>query len=147
MIRRAFLSSAVGFSAVCAGCFIETGPGGRIRHDGSIEIAEGTFSMTGEIVVTGDFEKSVYEDISILFYTPREEMLHTESVESLGRDIQRRSISIELRTIPEYIIFDSPDFWDGDLSVAYYTRSEQAANGYQFHDTDDRDDLPVAPDQ
>jgi len=147
MIRRTVLSCAVSISAVFSGCFIETGPGDLIVFDGSMEIQDETFSMSGEVVVTGDVEEDPYQNISVEYYTSAGQLLHKESIGSLSQDDSRESIAVEIDQVPEYIIFDSPDIWDGDTSVVYYVRDEQSASGYRAEDTTKRDKLPITPDQ
>ena len=123
-----------------AGC-VRTYPGEGIvvSYYGSFNSSDSGFVMDGQLRSGGGVsERSTYQDVTICLYTEDGDLIHAER---LGEwDLKPRNISIMTTCVPEFIVIDSPDFWDSENTIEYYTRRNNTT--FYSHDTLTRKELP-----
>jgi|GEM_PF-4747985 len=129
-----------------AGCYIHEQGNGSLTYQDNITVSDSSFRMNGSIGISGTMEQEVYENISAEFYAEDGILIHRETLGTIESKSDRLTVRISLDTVPQYIVFDSPDIWDGETEIVYYVRSEHAANGYRLERTTDRSELPIEPD-
>lgn len=140
-IKRRVLICLVGSTVSLSGCsFGNPSYNGQINFIGELGIENGVFVMEGEIVNSGS-STDTFDDVAVYLYEESGEQIERVDIGELSGSL---SISISSQQIPEYIILDSPDFWDTPkVVVDYYTRS--GSGNYDEHVATDRSELPVQP--
>lgn len=110
------------------------------------EVNNSTFSLEGRLMDPGPHTGYTFRNITVYLYSANESLILAKQVGTMelneGPDKLPR-VSVESDRIPEYIIFDSPDFW-GTAGVEYYERNEQGEFG-PAKIVYNRSDLPVVP--
>lgn len=147
MTKRLFLVLVVLMVPTISGCFVEPGSGGSVEFDGSFNVSDREFTMNGQVRLGGGIPpQDEYRDIQLELYAKNGSLLYKENLGTLHNRSERLDVSVSLSTVPHYVIFDSPDIWDGETEVDYYVRSPEVDGGYRFEDTTDRSQLPITPD-
>lgn len=147
MNKKILLWSFLLLSASLSGCFINPPTGGSLFFDGNMTTSNGEFNMNGELFYTGGLPtQDTYDNLSLELYTEDGTLIRKEPLGSLDAKNGTINISVSSSNIPEYVIFDSPDIWDGRTSVRYYVRSNSTDSSYIVNSTVDRSELPVTPD-
>lgn len=146
MRKRQIALALVLASAPLSGCFIEPGEGTMLIFHGDIGLSDGEFEMEGYVSFdAGIPSKDVYRDVSLELYAANESLVYKEDLGDIHNGTQRVNTSVTHSPPPEYVIFDSPDFWDDDTATEYYVRSEEAYRGYQVKVATESSDLPITP--
>ncbi|GAA3879127.1 hypothetical protein [Haloarcula argentinensis] len=108
-----------------AGCTYPTASGYEVDLDGIPERNDGGFEMHGEVEVA-DTTAPVrnFTDVSLKFYDNDMSEITQINLGRMSTDSSvapiRRSFNISLDQQPTYIILESPDFWNSDVSVGAY---------------------------
>lgn len=133
-----------------AGCL--TGPADEsvVGFDGTVNVSDGEFSMTGDVVYVknNDAGPETFENVSVHLYRQNKTLIREESIGSLQT---RANIDIGASTIPSYVIVYSPEFWErSDLQVEYFTRlpaekEEEAPGEYTVKKANEAGQLPILP--
>lgn len=145
-MSKPLIFAAVVIMAMSSGCFIEGTKGGSITYDGNFNISNNEFEMNGDVRFSGtNPPQERYESITLELYTEDGTLLVEEELGTLDGPSDKLPVSVSSSTIPYYIIFDSPDIWDGTTGVDYYQRSQEAHQGYQLHTATSREELPITP--
>jgi len=127
-----------------SGCYTDPGQGTSITHYGNLNSTSGNFTMDGYIeAATAAPSQQRYKNVTVRFYSENNTLIYQERLGTLENG-SRLNTSVELTTIPHYVVFDSPDFWEGDTSVAYYIYSS-SSNEYTYRDAVNRSELPISP--
>lgn len=130
-----------------AGCFIEPGQGTSISTNLEFDTTGEMFGVEGEVYLGGGIpSQEAYENISIELYDEDGELMYSEKLGTLRNNSDELTVSISLQNTPYYVIFDSPDIWDGKTGVDYYVRSETDGIVFSSYGTSDRSELPITPD-
>ena len=130
-----------------SGCYTEPGQGVSLEVDGHPMVSEEGFTMDGQLRLSGGIpSQESYQAIRIELNAQNGSLMYKENLGTLHNQSDRLKVSISLSTVPYYVIFDSPDIWDGETGVPYYVRSETGYQGYQIHVIGDRKELPITPD-
>lgn len=144
--QAAVLMTVIALSSF-SGCYVEPGTGGSLAYDGTLEVSDGEFTMQGDLEFEGGrMPQDEYENITLELYAENGTLLYKEHLGTIHDKSDKLDVSVSLSTVPHYVIFDSPDIWDGQTGVDYYVRSPGAEGGYEFKDTANRSELPIAPD-
>jgi len=93
-------------TALTAGC---GQPQGDIGFSGEINITEEEFEMTGEIV-DGTGPENTYENVTVFLYSADGTLIEQKEIGTFSRSSE--PFSIRSQEVPEYIIIDSPTFWE-----------------------------------
>jgi len=142
--RKSIVVSLILLTAL-SGCFIETGGVPNVAYNGNVSENGSEFSMDGYVEITGNNREDTYENISLELYDRNGSLIYEENLGTIDRRNESLPVSVSLSTIPEYVIFNSPDVWDGNAQVAYYVRSQSSSTGYRWEDASSKDELPVEP--
>jgi len=146
-MNKQLLLTSVVLVSLLSGCFIEGTEGGTITYDGDFNSSERRFIMNGDIRFAGtNPPQSSYQNITLKLYAGNGSLLYEEELGTLNGPSDTLSISVSRSTAPRYIIFDSPDIWDGKTGIDYYVRSQDAFQGYQRHTISNRRKLPITSD-
>jgi len=142
MDKKALLTFGVACLCVLSGCTLFGQPE-VINYVGEIETTDGQFHMDGELVNSSPGDPPTFRNITLYLYSKSGEMIKSKPVGSLQR---RTNVSVRSNSIPEYVIFSSPDFWKsggitGGISVSYYEQNDQG--NYTEEKAGARDGLPV----
>ncbi len=57
------------------------------------------------------------------------------------------AVSVSSQTIPHYVVLSSPDVWNGQDEVQYFTYFDEAYQGYSASTISRRDELPFTPNE
>lgn len=146
-MNKSIILISVVFISLLSGCFIEGTEGGSIAYDGDFNISESGFEMNGDVRFAGtNPPQSKYQNITLELYTENGKLLYEVEVGTLNGPSDKLTVSVSHSTVPHYIVFDSPDIWDGKTGVDYYVRSKEAHQGYQLYTATSREELPITPD-
>jgi len=97
------------------------------------------FRMEGQVIDSAGPTKT-FENLTIYLYSSEGDIITQKQLGTYSGNSE--PFSIQTGTVPEYIIIDSPTFWELDADVVYYERSE-AEGGYASTTIGSRDELPV----
>lgn len=144
--RRVLLLFFASSVLLIAGCSYPTGPGVEVTFYGSMNASDSTFTADGVLQSEGGIsDVDTFRNVTIHLYAEDRAHLASEELGDLGANAGRLNVSVSmaLSTTPEYVIFNSPDFWRGDASVVYYERSGNDAP-YVPREVGTRTELPVS---
>jgi hypothetical protein len=146
MSRTELVVAGVMVVSLFSGCYVEPGEGTAITFYGDFQVSEGEFTMNGSIGMTGgDPSQDEYEDLYLELYSENGTLLYEERIGTLRNLSDRIDVSVSLSTVPQYVILDSSDIWDGETGVDYWVRSKEAHQGYQQKTVTERGELPITP--
>lgn len=111
--------------AVLAGCSTAGGFHTVNFGAGTMSVENGTFYMNGNVSVgTGAQPDIQLSNVSIVLYTEDGEIIKTVQLEPLSTDPDvaplARHISIESKRPPEYVLIESPEFWNSNAKIQVY---------------------------
>lgn len=81
-----------------------------------------------------------YRDVRVLLYAANGTLLDSKLLGYLPANHGSRNISINTSANPKYIIFQSPDFWTGQMQVEYSVRTD---DGYRIEYATSENELPT----
>lgn len=146
MKREILFGISVILAVSFSGCYVEPGVGGSLAFDGTFDLSDDEFTMKGDLEFEGGrMPQDKYENITLELYAQNGTLLYKEHLGTIHNKSHKLNVSVSFSSIPYYVIFDSPDIWDGKTGIDYYVRSPDAEGGYRFEDTADRSELPIAP--
>lgn len=135
---------AFGMASLCllSGCSLFGQPE-VINYVGEMETADEQFRMDGDLVNSSPGDAPTFRNVTVYLYTENGTMIESKRIGSLQR---RTNVSLRSHTVPEYVIFNSPDFWEaggitGGISVSYYEKNERG--NYTERNAGSRSELPV----
>lgn len=142
-IKKYFAVSLV-LLAVTSGCVLprtEPGYGVDIGFSGDIERQSGAFEMNGSLTVGGGNAKlDAYRNVSVFLYSNDTTLIGEEEIGVLEG---RTAVDIRSQRQPQYVIINSPDFWEEpQIEVDYYVWSDEHQK-YGIHEASSRDEFPI----
>jgi len=121
-----------------SGC-MTPGPGTAITYSGDLHTNDTQLRMTGTIHDTTG--SGPFDNVTVYFYTDSRDLITATDVGTLTG---QQDITASVSPVPEYIVIDSPDFWEQDrIDVVYFER--ESGENYTEHTATARQDLPVQP--
>jgi len=140
--NRVIIALSVAGLLLLSGCGI-LGNTEIIGIDGEFNTSDSTFYLNGEVVNSSPGDPPAFQNVTVYLYAQNETLLESQSAGTLR---YRANFSIRSDTLPEYVIVDSPEFWEygsalDGISVKYYRLTEE--NYYTVESVGSRDDLPV----
>lgn len=127
MNRRTLCGYGLALSTVgTAGCItLPTDSQYEIDFDGRVEAASEGLELSGQIESDGVAAPDRdYRDVSVVLTDESGNVLDRERLGSIStnpdRYPNRVGVDISRPYLPEFVYFDSPDFWTGDVSVEYF---------------------------
>jgi hypothetical protein len=141
MRQKMFFFATLAIFVSLAGCgYVPQGEEVHIGYRGTLDTSASDFRMEGNLTAGGgNSDRSVYRDVTVKLYSAEDELLHSESLGDMSTD-KNLAMTVSIETIPHYVIFDSPDFWQEPMQVEYYVRME---DDYGVEYATDRGELPV----
>lgn len=125
-----------------AGCYYPTGDGVSVTFDGSVNATNTGIVIDGNVSSHGIPEQETFEDVRVVMYDEQGTVLHSERIGDLDAESDRRRINVSASAHPEYITFESEDFWaEPNIQVPYFYRSYTGE--YWRDEAAEQDDLPV----
>lgn len=143
MKRRTVISAIVSsFSILFAGCPRVDYPAVvTIDFDGRIEIVDSSFEMHGKLEISGGPpENDSYRDVHVNLYAEDTARIDRHSLGEL-RYGERLDVDISSDDIPQYVTFESPDFWGSETEVHYYEQGDDPE--YSIRVITEKEELPV----
>jgi len=125
-----------------SGCTL-INPPDNINFTGDIHTSDGEFRMNGTIVNSSPDDPSKFRNTTIHLYHVNGTLIRSHRVGTLERSAK---ISITSEQVPEYVVINSPDFWqrsilDPGVSIFYFELTEEGI--YSEHGVESKNDLPV----
>lgn len=121
-----------------SGC-LTPGPGTAITYSGDLNTTGEQLQMNGTIHDTTG--SGPFHNVTLYFYTEEANLLNETAVGTLTG---QRDVSLTVSPSPNYIIIDSPDFWEiNQIDVVYFVR--QGDGTYAEETATARGELPVEP--
>lgn len=126
MKRRGTLTLFAGCLSLLAGCpYVDYGVHSSISFDGEFQVRNAEFSVEGELEEGGAAPvKELFRDVSVRLYTASKEEFFSKQLGNLSAG-GSLPVSISSARIPEFVIFDSRDFWGPNIDVTYYARDDE----------------------
>jgi len=126
-----------------SGCLVgSSGYNGQITYRGDITIRNNTFVMDGALV-NGGVRNTEFNNVRIYLYYTNGTQINMIRVGTLKGGV---NVSVRSDKIPEYVIVDSPDFWNTQkVSVEYFKR--MSSGEYTTVGVTERSELPVQPER
>lgn len=140
MSNRASLVVVVALVLSLSGCPLESQqPGGTIQSSGDTQTTADGFRIDGEVENVGRFNPE-FNNVTMYFYRENGSLITSEHVGTVDRPAE---VSATLDEVPEYIIINSPEFWQtSPITVNYYEIDDEDGS-YSEHAVADRDEFPV----
>lgn len=115
-------------------------PVAQISFSGDMNVSNDELRMNGRVIDSSG-PTQTFENVSIYLYSSKGELIKQKNLGTYSGN--SKQFSLYSKEVPEYIIIDSPTFWElDDTGVSYYERSA-AEGGYASHGVSSRDELPV----
>lgn len=107
-----------------------------------ITVTNDSFELDGYLNAgAGAPDRDVYRDVTVRVYNSDKELICIRSVGDWA-PTETPNVSIQLDSVPNYVIVYSRDFWDSPNEVKYYVYSSET-NGFDSKRAYEKDDLPV----
>lgn len=120
--------------------------GGNIEINGDMDATEQGFHLNGMVVNSG-LSEPTHQDVTVSLYTSNGTIIASENLGSLSED---NSLDVTMQTdrIPEYVIINSPDFWQyQNIDLTYYEHDEdwqgEPHGAYVPRTISSKDEFPV----
>lgn len=127
--------------ATIAGCYLPAGPGMSIDFGGPINTTDDGIEVRGELYSDGMPDQDTYEDVRVVMYDEQGDVLHSERVGDLEADSGTLPINVSASEPPEYVTFESEDFWEeSEIQVEYFYRTDHGE--YWRDEATERSELP-----
>lgn len=140
MNTKSFMAGCVVISVLLAGC-VPSGDEIQLEFHGELNTTGEEFHMQGRLIITGGtVDRTVYRDVAVILYSKERTVLYRETLGDLTREHAWLNVSISTAEPPEYVIFDSRDFYHEDMKVEYLKRDD---GQYLTKRAGSRDALPV----
>lgn len=122
------------------GCIFPESNKSMIEFEGDFNETSDGFVMEGRLIdATITSDPQTYQDVTVYLYAENESTVREVPLGDLERAM---NVSVRSDRVPKYVIFDSPDFYGGEVDVAYYTVQESGRSGGMV---DEMEELPVQP--
>ena len=140
MNNRVICASVVALVLV-AGC-PQTGQSSpQFKFLGNLSSTDDGFQMNGKIQNSEIGDPPKFENVTFYLYSEQKELIYSKAVGSVRR---QKNVSITHDQVPEYVIINSPDFWERDsISVNYYELSDSEGGMYSPRAVSSREAFPV----
>lgn len=118
-----------------AGCFTSANHH-DVDFDGTIEVEQERFVMDGNVSVgIGAAPDATFQDVTVVLYDENKEEIRRVPVGKLSTTPPPLTQRINITTdrIPEYVVIESPDFWEADTTV-YVSGYERPGDGGRYED-------------
>lgn len=137
-MKQAIWSLSVVLLVVLSGCPVLEESGGIITFSGNLNASADGFHLNGEVENTGQVQPSEISRATIYLYAPNETVIASKQAKLDTK------VSMQTTTAPEYIIINSPQFWQfDDITVNYYKRIPDEDIDYSPYSVGSRDEFPV----
>lgn len=139
--KSIILLFAISLLIPLAGCVPSNGEV-VIGYNGDFNTSTEEFMMDGELTVGGAVpDVNKYQNVSVILYTNSGEEIISRELGGLATDGERLPVTLKAEVIPKYVIFRSPDFWEGKMQVEYYVYRD---GSYAIEYATSRSDLPIS---
>lgn len=140
---RPLSTGIVVLALLTGGCigFIDYPPYVEVSFDGTMQATNGSFDMSGQILVSGIYPEDppeAFHDVAVSLYGPTEDRLCTREVGTLTVDgsaeERRENVSLSWPRIPSVVRITGADFWsqggtDSDVQVNYFVLQSRGTTG------------------
>lgn len=131
---------AVVLTVPLAGC-VPQGESVSITYHGSINATDTQFTMEGFLSSGGGIpDRDRYRNVRVTLYSINGTVISSQSLGNLPANYGSRNVSITTSRIPQYVVFESPDFWTEQMQVEYYVNAD---GEYRIEYATARSELPV----
>lgn len=144
MISRAGFLRTVGVAVfgLVGGC-VEVFPktGIRVSFDGTLESTGDQFLVDGRLIGQGKINGVEFEAVNVRFLDASGAQFDREVIGQWRPADGPLEFEATAQTTPEYVLFDSPDFWTSstpEITVYYWRRVD---GGYSEYPADSRSEL------
>ena len=132
------------FLLVSAGCVRVHPPRDSktaVYYHGSFNESGPQFVMSGSVGIGVRLPaQNSFENLSICLYSRDGDLVHAER---LGNwNLEPQNVTIVTDEVPQYVIIDSPYFWDGKIRVEYISRTNDSLYDSQYAFS--REELPFS---
>ncbi|WP_152436535.1 hypothetical protein [Halosimplex carlsbadense] len=127
-------------TVVVSGCPTNLPSGGYVTFNGEMNATAQGFTLNGTIENQGQGDVPTFRNVTVYLYTTNGSLVASKSVGELSR---RTGVSMDTTAIPEFVVFDSPDFWDTEsIQVDYYEYVNESERDYTIRSVGSREQLP-----
>lgn len=121
--------------------------GGNIDINGNMTATEQGFRLDGKVVNSGLVEP-MHTNITVYLYTANGSVIESERIGSLNGSGDRLNVTMQNERIPEYVILNSPTFWQyNNIDLTYYELDEdwpgESIGAYVPRTIGSKDEFPV----
>lgn len=139
--RKEYLVTIVVLVAVLSGCStvskgdeINVDFYGNVSHNNSHTMVDGELKVEGGIP-----DKSTYSNITVYYLDGDQNFRNRAEVGSIEDAPNTTRVVSSAPIVAEYVVFNSPSFWDGKMELRYYERTD---DGYVGHQVAEEGELP-----
>jgi hypothetical protein len=107
-----------------------------VDFDGTIEVVDDRFIMDGNVSLgQGAAPDAMFENVTVVLYDKNKEEISRVPVGKLSTTPPPLTQRINITTdrIPEYVVIESPDFWQSDTTV-YVNGYKRPGDGGRYED-------------
>lgn len=123
-----------------SGCGLYAEAGGSVGFPPeSFNLSNGGLEVDGE-VVNGGQTTPRYSNVTVYLFADDGRLLAKEEIGTLE---QRTRVHVRADSVAEYIIVDSPEFWNRDISVTYYELADVSEGIYTARTVGSRSEFPI----
>lgn len=129
------------FVAVLSGCnTVHSGDEVNVDFYGDATINGTNTEIIGEVQIEGGIpDKDTYDNITVYFLDDEKNIRYTSDAGSIADAPNSTSIRSSAPFIANYIVFNSPDFWDEKIEARYFELTDE---GYVGHQASEEGELP-----
>lgn len=127
--------------ASLSGCYYPEGDGVSVTFQGSVNETDSGIAIDGNLSSYDNSEQETFEDVRVVMYDDQGNVLRSERVGDLDVETGRLRVNVSASERPEYVTFESEDFWDEPkIEVEYVYRTEDGEYGWD--EATERSELP-----
>lgn len=127
--------------SLLAGCYYPTGDEVSVSLQGSVNATDASIAIDGNLTANGIPEEETYEDVRVVMYDDQGNVLRSDHVGDLDAESGQLRINVSTTERPEYITFESDDFWnEPNIQVVYFYRADTGE--YRPEVATERSELP-----
>lgn len=143
-MRQIIPITSIVIMVLLAGCFLEPAGTPSAAFDGEVEVdASGEFRMEGSYGLSHSPAGGDFSDLSVCLYSETGSLVKEERLGSLNG---RQEVSVSAQSVPDLVVFYSPDFDTESVWFAYYLiREDDSGLYYVERKASSSAELPVDP--
>lgn len=134
-ISRITVTIALVVVTILTGCSMSA-TSHSVYFSGTTEVEEDQFVMDGNVSLSiGAAPDATFEEVTVALYDENKEEIRRVNVGELttNRAPHAQRINITTHRIPEYVVIESPDFWQSDATV-YVNGYKRPEDGGRYED-------------